>query len=146
MRWARSSAGPRRLLWVAAILLGLVYAHGVSADAIAGHLAPRAATSVTAVEHSGASGSGVTGGTVYVLSEDAVPDHHHDGHEAASHPAHGCVLGQPQQTPDLNAPTPAPLDRQKTCRQQSLGEPGLTVTTSAEPSPRGSTGSAALRI
>lgn len=91
MSRARSSAGPLRMLWVAIALFAFVYAHGVSTEAVAGHLdASAAAPAVVAVhEHA---------------VENAPLDHPGGGEHGLSHPAQECVPGQPQQTPALDAP------------------------------------------
>ncbi|MGW3623673.1 hypothetical protein [Streptomyces sp. NPDC000880] len=88
MSRARSSAGPLHVLWVAMTLFAFVYAHGVSAEGVTGHL-HASATAVDAFH-----GHAV---------EDAPVEHHGGGH-GPSHPAHECVPGQPQETPALDAP------------------------------------------
>jgi hypothetical protein len=103
IRWVRVLANPLRLLWLAALLLGFVSLHAVSAEAVSGHLTgcePRAVASAAYGEaaegrspaSAGAEGSGAEG-------------RHHD--DEAAHSAHECVLAQPEQGPELAAPCPA---------------------------------------
>ncbi|NUK13651.1 hypothetical protein HRW18_38095 [Streptomyces lunaelactis] len=95
MSRARSSAGPLRMLWVAMMLFAFVYAHGVSAEGVIGHL------DASATVHTAAA---IDGHAV----EDVPVDHHGGGH-GPSHPAQECVTGQPQQTPALDAPSACAL-------------------------------------
>ncbi|MET9514347.1 hypothetical protein [Streptomyces sp. NPDC002994] len=91
MSRARSSAGQLRVLWVAMTLFAFVYAHGVSAEAVTGHLDASAAAPAVAALHDHA-------------VENAPVDHPGGGQHLPSHPAQECVPGQPQQTPALDAP------------------------------------------
>ncbi|WP_326812521.1 hypothetical protein OIE62_06235 [Streptomyces scopuliridis] len=90
----RPSASPLRMLWLALLLFGFVYTHGLSANSAAGHVAPRA-NAPSAVASSVDDAHGPAGGAVAVVAPrggDA------DGH-GSSHPATECVPGQPQSAP-----------------------------------------------
>lgn len=95
----RTSTGPLRVLWLAALLLSLAYTHGASAESAETH-----ATAATAQVHSHAQ-------VEQDPASKAVDDSERHGDEGSSHPAEGCVAGQPPQGPDLTATCPSPLDR-----------------------------------
>lgn len=103
---SRSPAAGPLLTWVlAALLLALMYTHGVSGESAAGHAHPGAAGSVTpgtqepgAAEHSH-DGPGSHSGRRHI--------DHHDAPEP-DHAAHQCVSGQPEQGAALTAPCEAP--------------------------------------
>ncbi|MFF7653137.1 DUF6153 family protein [Streptomyces sp. NPDC007983] len=92
IRWARSVASPLRLLCLAALLLGFVSLHAVSAEAVSGHLTGCMSSPVASATH------GETPG------ETEGPGHHDD---ESAHSAHECVLAQPEHGPELTAPCPA---------------------------------------
>ena len=104
IRWVRMVASPLRLLCLAALLLGFVSLHAVSAEAVSGHVAGRASSPVASVastthgeapeETAGSEGT-----------ESGAPGGHHD--DKAAHSAHECVLAQPEQGPEPAAPCPA---------------------------------------
>ncbi|MGY5080926.1 hypothetical protein ACWIGX_28180 [Streptomyces nigrescens] len=98
-------AGPLRVLWLAALLLGLLYTHGVSTESAAGHTSPMS-VSAAAPASSGDAGHGVP---AQHAVEDAVPDEH-DGDHEAEHPAQDCLSSQPEHGADLPVPCLAPLD------------------------------------
>ncbi|MFI0773597.1 hypothetical protein [Streptomyces sp. NPDC021212] len=101
IRWARVVASPLRLLCLAALLLGFVSLHAVSAEAVSGHLTGCASVLVASAAHDGApeESAGAEG------TESAPAGQHHD--DVAAHSAHECVLAQPEQGPELAAPCPA---------------------------------------
>ncbi|MGW7368600.1 hypothetical protein ACWGI8_35545 [Streptomyces sp. NPDC054841] len=100
MSRARSSAGPLRMLWVAVMLFAFVYAHGVSAEGVTGHLDASATVRAATAMDSHAMDSHLMDSHA---AEDVPVDHHGGGH-GPSHPAQECVPGQPEQTPALDAP------------------------------------------
>ncbi|MFD7256187.1 hypothetical protein [Streptomyces sp. NPDC059874] len=132
----RRSAGPLRLLWLAALLFAFLYTHAAGADSASAH---------------------VTGGAVppaYAASAEGADPGHHGEREAGggedggghSHPAEACASGHPQQGVDLPAPPPAPLG------EPSPGSAAMTTgrwtrtPASALPPLRSSLGSVVQRI
>lgn len=99
-RRSRRPAGPLRVLWLAALLLALLYTHAAGADSASVH---------------------VTGGAVTVpheVSAEIAGTHHPDGAEPSgaggdtghSHPAETCASGHPEQGCDLPGPHLVPLE------------------------------------
>ncbi|WP_408909807.1 DUF6153 family protein [Streptomyces luteolus] len=97
LRARRQVAGPLRLFWFAALILGLLYTHGVSSETAAHHVAPSAPSASIAATTSAAQ------------DEPAAPPAGHDG-GSTDHAAEECLSGQPQQGVDLPAPCSTPLD------------------------------------
>ncbi|MEU1802343.1 DUF6153 family protein [Streptomyces sp. NPDC019937] len=91
IRWARGVASPLRLLCLAALLLGFVSLHAVSAEAVSGHVTGCSSSPVASAAH---------GGT----PEEKGSGHHDD---ESAHSAHECVLAQPEHGPEPAAPCPA---------------------------------------
>ncbi|MFE9637129.1 hypothetical protein [Streptomyces sp. NPDC006463] len=98
----RTSAGPLRLLWLAALMFGFLYTHAAGADSATAHVTgiPASATQTVA---------------------DRAPgdDHRHDGdlgHDEGghSHPAEACDSAHPPTGSSLNAPRLVPLAGQTT--------------------------------
>lgn len=101
------SAGPLRICVLAALLLAVMYTHGVSGESAAGHAHP-GAFSLAALH----------------TEESAAGEHSHDGPgshldelsgnredaPAPDHAAHQCVSGQPEQGALLAAPCESPLE------------------------------------
>ncbi|MFC8824594.1 hypothetical protein ACFT9I_04445 [Streptomyces sp. NPDC057137] len=87
-------AGPERALWLAVLLLALLYTHGVNGHNAAAHASPLAAVTASAE-------STEFGG------RDAAPAHH-DGDEA-EHGSESCASGQPPYRADLPARGTTPL-------------------------------------
>ncbi|TDC71880.1 hypothetical protein [Streptomyces hainanensis] len=79
---------------MSALLLGLVYMHGVSAEGVLAHVAPGASAPVSCA------------GQAEIAAED-VAIHQHDEH-GASHPGEECLPGQPQPGPEAPDPGPTP--------------------------------------
>ncbi|NLU68401.1 hypothetical protein [Streptomyces sp. HNM0574] len=121
--WFRRTAGPRRLLLVAMLLFGFVYAHGVSTEAVAHHVAPTVHTGstpdpdVSATTASPASGqvsaepdrSGAPQQPRAPRAFATDPTGHgedagHEGGHSSTHAPQECVPGQPSQGPALEAP------------------------------------------
>ncbi|MBO8191855.1 hypothetical protein ITI46_09225 [Streptomyces oryzae] len=131
-------AGPLRLLWLAVLLLGLLYTHGVSAESAAGHIdpvsvSPAAQMSSGEAEVHGASAEGVPGTSAEHAVEAAGCDEHDGGHETA-HPAQDCVSVQPEPAGELPSPCLAPLDAvQSPLLHKALGRPGSAHDVSASP-------------
>lgn len=95
IRWARVVASPPRLLCLAALLLGFVSLHAVSAEAVSGHLTGCASPAPAPAAYGGAP----------VADESGAAGHHHD--DESGHSAHECLLAQPEQGPQVAAPCPA---------------------------------------
>lgn len=113
------AAGPWRTWVLAALLLALMYTHGVSAESAAGHAHPGAPTNTASlnVQDSGSAEH----------SHEA-PDPHsgqgHTDHQDApepDHAAHQCVSGQPQQGAALPAP----------CQAQAIHRPPYAYASGA---------------
>ncbi|MBT2492902.1 hypothetical protein J7E96_31210 [Streptomyces sp. ISL-96] len=97
---ARASRGPLHMLWLTLLMVGLVYAHGVSAESAAHHLPNSGPVSATTSGHAPADPANSSLGMAQPL-EGA--DEEHDG-EGSSHPAEECMPGQPQQSAPQQAP------------------------------------------
>lgn len=130
------------LFGLATLLFGLVYAHGVSTEAIAGHINATATT-----PSQGVVGSQVaTGASDVERALEIEPlDSHSDDH-APSHPAQECAPGQPQQGVTFGAPCPSPLSEElprseADIRRTAPGRAGVTV-----PSPTESRTSTVLQV
>ncbi|MEU2434423.1 hypothetical protein ABZ611_33945 [Streptomyces sp. NPDC007861] len=136
-RRTRLSAGPLRLLWLAALLFSLVYTHGVSAETAAAHMTTSTAAAPAA--HAGPDHKAVP-----APDEDTPADHHDDGQD--SHPAGECVSGQPQQAAGLSAPAPAPYEGQSPYLVTVAGKSGVSGDRSALPPPRSTMASVIQRI
>ncbi|NBE50127.1 hypothetical protein [Streptomyces boluensis] len=88
LRARMQQAGPVRVFWLATLILGLLYTHGVSAESAAHHAAPGLSTTAMAS----------TAPDDHTLA----PAGHEDG--SAEHAAEDCLSGQPQQGVDLPEP------------------------------------------
>ncbi|MCA6091283.1 hypothetical protein LE181_03750 [Streptomyces sp. SCA3-4] len=103
-----SRVGLRRLLWLAALLLGLLYTHGLSAESAEGHVsALSAASAIQAPAQGGPGPSGPAQRTTGSASGDTAGDRcgvqGHDGHEPG-HSEQTCMSGQPQHGAGLPLP------------------------------------------
>ncbi|MEU0680139.1 MULTISPECIES: hypothetical protein [Streptomyces] len=130
-QWTRPWAGLLRLFGLATLLFGLVYAHSVSTEGIAGHINASAAATSQDV----ANGQSTT--TVVDAAQGAkvaAPDSHHDDH-APTHPAQECTPGQPQQGVTLGAPCPAPLSGEVSAKEADIrhSSPGKARATAPSP-------------
>ncbi|MFC9745561.1 hypothetical protein [Streptomyces niveus] len=93
--WARRQmAGPERALWLAVLLLALLYTHGVNGHNAVAHASPLAAMSE------------VSASTDFA-DRDVTPAQH-DGDEA-EHGSESCASGQPPYRADVPAPRTTPL-------------------------------------
>lgn len=98
-------AGPERALWLAVLLLALLYTHGVNGHNASAHASPLAAmTEMTATASPASTAS--TGSTGFA-DRDVAPAQH-DGDEA-EHGSESCASGQPPYRADLPAPGTTPL-------------------------------------
>ncbi|MGW3572015.1 hypothetical protein ACWDSL_50540 [Streptomyces sp. NPDC000941] len=96
---------------MAALLFGLVYAHGVSPEGVTRHLSSIAAGPGVSVGQGGAATT--TSAAAQKTSDGGLATRdHHDGHHGSPHPAHECLLAQPQHGSGVVAPCPAPLGRE----------------------------------
>lgn len=94
LRARRQMAGPERALWLAVLLLALLYTHGVNGHNAVAHASPLAAMSeVTA--------------SADFADRDVTPAQH-DGDEA-EHGSESCASGQPPYRADVPAPRTTPL-------------------------------------
>jgi hypothetical protein len=141
----RSSAGSRHLLLVAMLLFGLVYAHGVSAEGVAGHLSPASTTAVAAADVQLADGEP---GAVFhgPRAKPGKATGHHDDEHDTSHPVQECVPGQPQQGPELEAPCVSPRFDGTAFATQPLDGPARSGDGSDPPWLRDITTSPVLQI
>lgn len=118
----RFSAGPLRVLWLAALLFGFLYSHGVSAESAAGHQTAGAVASSAHPAHSHAAGE-----------QARVTAGHNDDGQEPTHPAEECVSGQPQQGPAWSAPLLTPAVGHLPCDGIVSGKSGPAVARSALP-------------
>ncbi|MFD5325185.1 hypothetical protein [Streptomyces sp. NPDC127092] len=93
---SRPTAGPLRLLWLAALLFAFLYTHAAGADSASAHVTGGAAVPQLA---STSSGDAHHGGT---------PDRRDDG-QGHSHAAEECASPHPQHGCELPGPHPDPL-------------------------------------
>ncbi|MFJ7067803.1 hypothetical protein [Streptomyces sp. NPDC101115] len=116
------------MLWLGALLIGLLYAHGLHADGIAGHAAPgsiAAAASPDHPEHVPASG---------------------DGHDTDGEPAHAvqdCATGQPAEAVDIPPPALSPLSGEQLPARLAHSD---SRSAAARPVTTGSSSAVVLRI
>lgn len=102
----RASRGPLHLLWLALLLVGLVYTHGVSTESASHHLANGGSVSVAASGHVPAHPADSPLGMGHFLHGS---DEEHDS-EGSSHPGEECMPGQPQQGAALQVPCSSVLN------------------------------------
>ncbi|MEU5641059.1 hypothetical protein [Streptomyces milbemycinicus] len=141
---SRPSGRALRLLWVAALLFGLVYAHGVSPESVTRHLSSATVNLGVSVGQ----GPVVTAPVAAEKASDsglAVRDHRDGGH-ASPHPAHECLIAQPQHGSGVVAPCPAALGRQSAPLVTPIEAVGPAPSSSARCPFRGSAVCAVLQI
>ncbi|MFD5746991.1 hypothetical protein [Streptomyces sp. NPDC127033] len=138
---ARHAAGPLRMLWLAALLIGFVYTHGPDAGSVAGHVAPHgnalAAASDATVDVHGGDGTPT-------VSVSASRDGH--GPDGPSHPATECVPGQPQSAQAQAAPCATPRVWGPAAVIPAGGKYGARHSVSAAPSSAEARGPVVLRV
>ncbi|MEU4681677.1 hypothetical protein [Streptomyces xinghaiensis] len=144
----RSWAEPLRVLWLAALVFGVVYAHAVSTEGVTGHLSVPAPAAAAMNPVGQVSGTGPGAGNVPQVTEGAAPERHGGGRRGhdPSHPVQECVPGQPQQGPGAAvhcASSPAGEGNVPPVAPSGLF-PGGSVA--AEPPPVDPSRSAVLRI
>ncbi|MFI1183500.1 DUF6153 family protein [Streptomyces sp. NPDC020799] len=106
-------AGPSRLLWLAMLLFGFLYTHGISGESAVSH-STGSPVAMSAFEHitkgheaQGDSNPGAVSSAA--LKQDDTNSHH--GNDETVHAAEKCASGKPQEGPDLSAPDcPMPFD------------------------------------
>lgn len=108
----RVSAGLPRVLALAVLLFGVLFAHGVHAEGIKGHLSTSAAAAPADPAENGRQATEERTAFPVVAT-----DGHRDGH-GSSHPAQHCASGQPQQGTTMMSP----------CFAVSVREPVTPVT------------------
>ncbi|MER6911318.1 hypothetical protein ABT354_06570 [Streptomyces sp. NPDC000594] len=120
----RAFRGPLHIVWLALLVLGLAFAHGVNSESAAHHLAS-AVPSSSAVPHSAAPATGTgTAGLpgpevphAATASHDPTAPHQdtapYDAHalmaahsDGSVHPAERCMPGQPQLSGGTGTPAP----------------------------------------
>ncbi|HCA84472.1 MAG TPA: hypothetical protein DEQ61_02570 [Streptomyces sp.] len=121
----RASAGPLPLLWLAVLLLSIVFTHGMTAESAEGHVTAGVAAPVSASAgihegHTGGAGDAVA----YASLEVETSEDRHDG-EGSAHAGQECVSGQPQQGLDLAAPCLVMLDWAPPTHAYAVGKSGL---------------------
>ncbi|MDI9883703.1 hypothetical protein QMZ92_04635 [Streptomyces sp. HNM0645] len=93
---AGNSRGPLHMLWLALLIVGLVYAHGVSTESAAHHLSNGTSFSVS-MSHLALDGPAAP------LGEPS-PAAGGEERDSAPHPAEDCMPVQPQQGAPLHTP------------------------------------------
>lgn len=116
-----------RLLWLAALLFGLLFSHGLHGESASGHLD----ASVTAVPPT--------------AEPESSADHDHDQqqHDDAATAAHNCAPSQPSEALDVPPPSTSPLEVTGPC--PLLPRPG-THAVEADPDTRSPGAPSVLRI
>ncbi|MCC3779903.1 DUF6153 family protein [Streptomyces sp. UNOB3_S3] len=99
-------AGPSRLLWLAMLLFGFLYTHGISGESAVSH-STGSPVAMSTFEHiakgheaQGDSNPGAVSSTA--LKQDDTNSHH--GNDETVHAAEECASGKPQEGPDFFAP------------------------------------------
>ncbi|WP_338675317.1 hypothetical protein V1460_21825 [Streptomyces sp. SCSIO 30461] len=110
-----------RLLWLGALLFGLLYAHGLHADSSAGHTTPGGVATALV-------------GHVHERLQTSVNDHDTDG--SPTHAIPDCATGQPWAGFDILPPALSPLDAELAL-DGAVGttSPSGTVPPTAAPCP-----------
>ncbi|MEV8286226.1 hypothetical protein [Streptomyces niveus] len=103
LRARRQMAGPERALWLAVLLLALLYTHGVNGHNAVAHASPLAAMSEVAATATATASKAPTD----FADRDVTPAQH-DGDEA-EHGSESCASGQPPYRADVPAPRTTPL-------------------------------------
>lgn len=116
---SRRTAGPLRLLWLAALLFAFLYTHAAGADSASAHVTGGAVAAQPAPISTG-DGQHHKGGAL---------DRDGDGH-GDSHPAEECASPHPYHGCELPGPHPDPLARQTPASGESKPQP-WTVTWSS---------------
>ncbi|MEV0598912.1 DUF6153 family protein [Streptomyces sp. NPDC050315] len=127
LRARPQSAGLLRVFWLAVLLLGLLYTHGVSGESAAAHNA----SGVTAAASSTAP-----------AAHESDPTHHHD-EDGTGHTADHCASGQPPNGADLPTPCTTPLDNTPLAHTRT---PAVTRTTEDGTASAGRRDPAILRV
>jgi hypothetical protein len=109
LRSRSRAAGPLWMSVLAALLLALMYTHGVSGESAAGHAHPAASSSVTLATQDASAAEHSHDGLGGSHSDQRHADH--DDAPDSEHAAHQCVSGQPEQGAALPAPCEAPMVR-----------------------------------
>lgn len=104
IRRTRVVASPLRLLCLAALMLGFISLHAVSAEAVSGHLAGPASPSASSAAYGEIPKTPKSRKIPEEVAETGAAGSHHD--DEAAHSSHDCVLAQPEQGPALAAPCP----------------------------------------
>ncbi|MFI9585936.1 hypothetical protein ACIHCQ_29775 [Streptomyces sp. NPDC052236] len=94
---SRALTAPR-LLWLAALLFGLLYAHGLNGESAGGHLDSGVAAVVTVHDAEAVHGPA-----------SASADRHED-HDSPAHPDQACAVGQPDHGVDVWPPCAGVLE------------------------------------
>src|SRR3954447_21139210 len=117
---ARISAGLPRALTLAVLLFSVLFAHGLHAEGIKGHLSTSAAA---ALADPAPIGTATQDGQA--PNPAAVTDGRHDDH-GSPHPAEHCASGQPQQGTTGISPCSAVSVREPVTSTRSTLKPGCT--------------------
>ncbi len=138
----RTTAAPLHVLWLGLLLFGLFYTHVVSPDVTMRHTPDAGSISASAVSSTPGTANDVVASAA--TGSDAAkgePGGHHGGH--GSHQfVDDCALGQPEQAPELVAPSLSPLDAAWACgvpvveghvRAPAERDLEASITPSAEP-------------
>ncbi|MET8326304.1 hypothetical protein [Streptomyces sp. NPDC005181] len=128
---ARISAGPLHVLWLAALLFGILFTHDASAHSAPSH--PAASIASPSAHAHGGQGS-------------TAEEQRHDDDQETSHPAAECASGQPQQTSGAVGPSLTPINGQTPCYRVVAGKSDPPVNQSALPPLRSSTGSVIQQV
>ncbi|MGV9879647.1 hypothetical protein [Streptomyces sp. NPDC003006] len=124
----RTGCAPRtsRLWWLGALLLAVLYAHGIGVEGASAHTTPAIVTSSIAVDRASESAAGHA--DTSEPASDGSRGHGHD--EGSSHAAGECLSGQPQDGPSLAAPCVSALGS-----AFEYGGPGGGITSSGGSGP-----------
>ncbi|MFH9612907.1 hypothetical protein ACH4MM_03905 [Streptomyces pratensis] len=96
----RASRGPLHILWLALLMVGLLYAHGGSSDSTVHHLSSSGLVAAVTSGHAAADNANLSPGMAEPFIEAGAE---HPG-ESSSHPGEECMPGQPQQGASLQVP------------------------------------------
>ncbi|MFD7340324.1 hypothetical protein ACFV98_30735 [Streptomyces violascens] len=132
---------------LAALLVGLLYSHGISAETVEGHVSPLSAVPAAdapqdPVSHQALMQHALDGG---VADEDLCGGQDHDEREAA-HAAHSCLAGKSEHGADLPLPCACSLSAASTVQASAAPARAAAMTGAVFISPPPTGGSTVLRI
>lgn len=135
---ARIFRGPLRMLWLTLLTIGLVYAHGASAES-SPHHSTGASTPVLSTSHAPADSREISYGETQSSKADELAE------DSSTHPAEQCMPGQSQQGAAVQVLCSGVLSH-RSCHGRALQQSPLTANRVDRPASAIPSGPAVLRI